>query len=162
MLKQAILDDLDLIYQIETTCFPVQEAASYQSLKDRLEVYPEGFEIFYKDQQPIGYIGGLKNNQCELPDKMYEDASLHQKNGNYQMIFSVCILPEYRRCGYARKMVKAYVEKRQEDVNGFILTCKDHLIPFYESCGFKFIQVSTSTHGNAKWNDMVIDCSREI
>ena len=48
------------------------------------------------------------------------------------------------------------------DVDGFILTCKDHLIPFYERCGFKFVKVSASTHGNAKWNDMVIDCRVEI
>ena len=54
------------------------------------------------------------------------------------------------------------LEKRKNDVDGFILTCKDHLIPFYESCGFKFVKVSASTHGNAKWNDMVIDCRGEI
>ena len=60
------------------------------------------------------------------------------------------------------EMVKEYVEKRKNDVDGFILTCKDHLIPFYESCGFKFVKVSASTHGNAKWNDMVIDCRGEI
>lgn len=78
------------------------------------------------------------------------------------MIFSVCILPEYRGHGYAREMVKEYVEKRKNDVDGFILTCKDHLIPFYERCGFKFVKVSASTHGNAKWNDMVIDCRGEI
>ena len=29
-------------------------------------------------------------------------------------------------------------------------------------CGFKFVKVSASTHGNAKWNDMVIDCRGEI
>ena len=198
MLKQVTIQDLELLYHIETTCFPIQEAASYQSLKERLAVYHEGFEIFYIAHQAIGYIGGLRNNECNLPDSMYENAFLHQENGKYQMIFSVCILPEYRGHGYAREMVKEYVEKRKNDVDelvnafsimtaelkqnlneatrqkrqietillhmtdGFILTCKDHLIPFYESCGFKFVKVSASTHGNAKWNDMVIDCRGEI
>lgn len=36
-------------------------------------------------------------------------------------VFSVCILPEYRGHGYAREMVKEYVEKRKNDVDGFIL-----------------------------------------
>ncbi len=30
------------------------------------------------------------------------------------MIFSVCILPEYRGHGYAREMVKEYVEKKKK------------------------------------------------
>ena len=49
MLKQVTIQDLELLYHIETTCFPIQEAASYQSLKERLTVYHEGFEIFYID-----------------------------------------------------------------------------------------------------------------
>lgn len=87
MLKQVTIQDLELLYHIETTCFPIQEAASYQSLKERLTVYHEGFEIFYIDHQAIGYIGGLRNHECNLPDSMYENAFLHQENGKYQMIF---------------------------------------------------------------------------
>ena len=50
---------------------------------------------------------------------------------------------------------------KENEVNGFVLTCKDHLIPFYESCGFRFKGVSKSVHGNAKWNDMVRINERE-
>ena len=57
------------------------------------------------DETPIGYIGGFKNNQYELPNEMYEDDSLHHPNGDYQLIFSVCILPAYRKKGYARPAV---------------------------------------------------------
>ena len=138
MLKKVTLKDLDSIDFIEKTCFPRQEAATRDSLKARLEVYPDGFYLYCVDETPIGYIGGLKNNQCELPDEMYEDASLHHPNGDYQLIFSVCILPAYRKKGYARKMVKEYASLKENEVKGFVLTCKDHLIPFYESCGFHF------------------------
>ena len=71
------------------------------------------------------------------------------------------ILPDYRHKGYARKMVKEYVSLKENEVNGFVLTCKDHLILFYESCGFRFKGVSKSVHGNAKWNDMVRINERE-
>lgn len=46
MLKQVTIQDLELLYHIETTCFPIQEAASYQSLKERLAVYHEGLKFF--------------------------------------------------------------------------------------------------------------------
>ena len=49
MLKKVTLKDLDLIDSIEKTCFPSQEAASKDSLKGRLEVYPEGFYLYYVD-----------------------------------------------------------------------------------------------------------------
>ena len=114
MLKQVTIQDLELLYHIETTCFPIQEAASYQSLKERLAVYHEGFEIFYIAHQAIGYIGGLRNNECNLPDSMYENAFLHQENGKYQMIFSVCILPEYRGHGLQKILVK-HLEKMAKE-----------------------------------------------
>ena len=73
------------------------------------------------------------------------------------MIFSVCILPDYQGKGYARKMLMNYIEEmKKEDLKGIILTCKDHLRPFYESCGFTWMQISKSTHGQAKWNDMIL------
>ena len=86
MLKQVTIQDLELLYHIETTCFPIQEAASYQSLKERLTVYHEGFEIFYIDHQAIGYIGGLRNNECNLPDSMYENVAANSSVGSHPHI----------------------------------------------------------------------------
>lgn len=155
-IKEATKNDLEIVYNLETACFLKTEAASFGSLKARLEVYSEGYDILYVDGKAIGYIGGLKNNTLELKDEMYHDSSLHCPLGRYQTIFSVCILPEFQGHGYATMMVKNYVEKRRNKVDGFVLTCKDYLIPFYEKCGFSFEKVSNSTHGNAKWNDMVL------
>lgn len=155
-IKEATIDDIETVYYLEKTCFNKLEAASYEALKARLETYCQGYDILYKNSQAIGYVGGLKNNTLTLPDEMYHDSSLHRQDGQYQMIFSVCILPEYRGNGYARKMLKNYIEKRKESVDGFVLTCKDCLIPFYQSCGFVFEKVSNSTHGQAKWNDMIL------
>ena len=155
-IKEATKNDLEIVYNLETACFLKTEAASFGSLKARLEVYSEGYDILYVDGKAIGYIGVLKNNTLELKDEMYHDSSLHCPLGRYQTIFSVCILPEFQGHGYATMMVKNYVEKRRNKVDGFVLTCKDYLIPFYEKCGFSFEKVSNSTHGNAKWNDMVL------
>lgn len=88
MLKKVTLKDLDSIDSIEKTCFPSQEAASKDSLKERLEVYPEGFYLYYVDETPIGYIGGLKNNQCELPDEMYEMLLCISQMVTINLIFS--------------------------------------------------------------------------
>lgn len=155
-IKEATIKDLDVMYYLEKTCFNEAEAASYESLKTRLETYCQGYDILYVDKQAIGYVGGLKNNTLTLPDEMYHDSSLHCHKGKYQLIFSVCILPEFQGKGYARKMLLNYIDKRKGNVEGFVLTCKDYLIPFYQKCGFEFEKVSNSTHGHAKWNDMIL------
>lgn len=38
-----------------------------------------------------------------------------------------------------------------------ILTCKDHLIHYYQKFGFVHQGVSVSCHGGAKWNDMLLE-----
>ena len=40
-----------------------------------------------------------------------------------------------------------------------ILTCKDDKIGFYEGLGFHYEGVSESSHGDARWNDMVLKFS---
>ena len=87
-IKEATIDDIETVYYLEKTCFNKLEAASYEALKARLETYCQGYDILYKNNQAIGYVGGLKNNTLTLPDEMYHDSSLHRQDGHYQMIFS--------------------------------------------------------------------------
>ena len=86
--QPATKDDLETINFLEKTCFLKTEAASYESLRSRLEVYSEGYDILYVDNKAVGYIGGLKNDTLELNDDMYHDSSLHCPRGRYQTIFS--------------------------------------------------------------------------
>ena len=44
-IRQATMQDLDRITAIETVCFPEAEAASRESLKERLGVYRESFLV---------------------------------------------------------------------------------------------------------------------
>jgi putative heme iron utilization protein len=43
-----------------------------------------------------------------------------------------------------------------ENKSSVILTCKDHLIKYYETFGYVNLGVSSSVHGGAKWYDMVL------
>ena len=123
-IKEATKNDLEIVYNLETACFLKTEAASFGSLKARLEVYSEGYDILYVDGKAIGYIGGLKNNTLELKDEMYHDSSLHCPLGRYQTIFSVCILPEFQGHGYATEALMALFDWCMEvsDLKYMILT----------------------------------------
>lgn len=58
ILKKVTLKDLDSNDLNEKTCFPSQDAATWDSLKARLEVYPDWFYLYCVDETPVGYIGG--------------------------------------------------------------------------------------------------------
>ena len=45
IIRFANKDDIDKIIEIESICFPKEEAASEKSLKERFEVFPENFLV---------------------------------------------------------------------------------------------------------------------
>ncbi len=80
----------------------------------------------FEKNQLISFIDGFCTNQRDLTDEMYSDASMHDENGDRQMIFGLNTLPEYQRKGYAAKIMNAMIHMaRQENRKGLVLTCKD-------------------------------------
>jgi predicted GNAT family acetyltransferase len=86
---------------------------------------------------------------------MYADASFHNEQGDWQMIFGVNTLPQYRRQGLAAKVLeRAIHDAKAQGRKGCVLTCKDKLIHYYEKFGFRNEGVSQSVHGGVTWYDM--------
>ncbi len=55
------------------------------------------------------------------------------------------------------QLIRHFVEDaRRRGKKGVVLTCKDHMIPFYRRAGFVWQGVSASEHGGATWNDMLL------
>lgn len=103
----------------------------------------------------MGFVNGGVTDEPHLPDEMYHDISLHNPDGAYQTVFGLNVLPQYRRQGIAEMLMKALIQSaRQEGKKGVILTCKDHMIHYYEKFGFVCHGRADSCHGNAVWNDM--------
>lgn len=106
----------------------------------------------------ISFIDGFCTNHKDLTDEMYSDASMHDENGDWQMIFGLNTLPEYQRKGYATKIMNAMIDlARQEKRKELVLTCKDRLVPYYSKFGFKNEGVSSSVHGGVVWYQMRLE-----
>ena len=154
-IRIATIEDLKAIADVESRCFPVEEAASENDFKERLTVYPNHFWLLEDGEKLVGFINGMVTNESILCDKMYEDANLHNENGQWQMIFGVNTLPEYRRQGCAAKIInKVISDAKVQGRKGLVLTCKEKLIHYYAKFGFKNEGISESTHGGAVWYDM--------
>ena len=154
-IRHATQNDVSRIAEIERICFPAAEAAQLKDFEERYNSFLENFFVAEKDGVVIGFINGCNNDEPDLPDELYHDAKLHKKQGSWQTVFGIDVLPDYQRCGVGAKLMQRYIEWAKENGRkGVILTCKDRLVHWYEKFGYKNVGVSKSCHGGAKWNDM--------
>lgn len=155
IIRYAAIEDLAAVSEVERACFPPLEAASEESFKARLESFPNHFWLMFDGDKLVSFVDGFVTDNPELTDDMYSDASQHDENGAWQMIFGVNTLPEYRRQGLAGQLIRRCIEDaRQQGRRGVVLTCKQEKIHYYERFGFVFEGVSDSVHGNVEWNKM--------
>lgn len=154
-IRNATIKDLKAITEVESRCFPKEESAKEDDFRKRLSVYPNHFWVLEDDKKIIGFVNGMVTNEPMLNDEMYENANLHNENGQWQMIFGVNTIPEYRRQGCAEKIInKVISDVKEQGRKGLVLTCKEKLLHYYEKFGFENEGVSESTHGGAVWYNM--------
>lgn len=156
-IRYASTEDLSALAEIERICFPASEAASRESLSARFAAFPRHFLVAELDCRTIGFINGMVTDSRTIADVMFDDAKLHNPQGKYQSIFGLDVLPQYRRHGFAAELMRAFIRQaRRENRSGMILTCKKHLISYYEKFGYINLGVSASVHGGAVWYDMIL------
>ena len=158
-IRYATMADLDDIASVESECFPVLEAATKEEFEQRIKYYGNHFWLMFDEGKLIAFVDGFVTDEADLTDEMYENASMHNENGAWQMIFGVNTRPEYRRCGYAKELIKkAILDAREQNRKGLVLTCKESLVPYYSKFGFIDEGITDkSTHGNVLWHQMRLD-----
>lgn len=158
-IRYATMADLDDIASVESECFPVLEAATKEEFEQRIKYYGNHFWLMFDDDKLIAFVDGFVTDEADLTDEMYENASMHDENGAWQMIFGVNTLPDYRRCGCAKELIKkAILDARKQNRKGLVLTCKESLVPYYSKFGFVDEGITDkSTHGNVLWHQMRLD-----
>ena len=158
IIRQAIIEDLDSVAKVESICFPVEEAATRKSLEQRINTFLKSFFVAEIDEKIIGFINGCIINGTVIYDELYEDSTLHIQNGDYQTIFGLDVIPDYRNHGFAAQLMNHMIEvSRLAGRKGVILTCKDKLIHYYEKFGYVNKGISKSEHGGAEWYDMILE-----
>ena len=160
IVRQAVADDIERIALVEEKCFPPAEAATIKSFFERFMAFPECFFVAEVDGKVVGHINGCVTDQPKLEDALYHNTSLHQPDGPWQTVFGIAVLPEYQHQGIATALMEHLKENaRNRGKQGILLTCKDEKLGFYKGLGFTFDGVSESSHGGARWNDMIFKFS---
>lgn len=157
VIRQVKPEDLPAVAEVELACFPEAEAAPREVLGERIRVFPGSFFVAEIDNKIVGFINGSVTNDEVISDELFSNTNLHLPQGKYQAIFGLDVVPQYRKKGIAAQLMKYLIQKAKEaGRKGVILTCKEHLIPYYQTFGYMNKGVSQSTHGGAIWYDMIL------
>ena len=157
IIRTADLSDLKEIARVEAECFPAAEAATEEEFEKRLTFYKDHFWLMFEEEKLIAFVDGMVTNQEDLTDEMYEKAEMHDEKGEWQMIFGVNTIPDYRKHGYAGELIKSCIaDAKAQGRKGLVLTCKEKLLHYYAKFGFVNEGLSESDHGGAEWYQMRI------
>lgn len=157
--RSPIVKDLERIMEIEKLGFPSEEAASSESMKERIEVIHDSFIVAVTEfDNPVGYVVGPVIPERYLYDELFEKTVENPSIGGYQSILSLVVDPQFQKFGVASKLLTELANlSRDKKRNGITLTCLESLIPFYERNGYKLEGISDSKHAGETWYNMVLD-----
>ncbi|MDO4224047.1 MAG: GNAT family N-acetyltransferase [Acinetobacter sp.] len=154
-IRHATMADLEQLAAIEAASYPAEEGASKQSIHARLTHFADHFWLLEQQGEIMAFINGMVSNHADLSDEMYDDSTMHDATGDWQMIFSVVTAPAQRGKGYAAQLLQQVIDdSRVAQRKGIVLTCKANLLDFYAKFGFLDEGVSASTHGQVQWHQM--------
>ena len=97
--------DLTACAAIESACFPPEQAARREDLRQRLAAYPDHILVGERQGAIAGYIMGPVIGQPYIEDNMFTDPGCHDPSGPYQSVFSLAVLPAFQHRGLGGQLI---------------------------------------------------------
>jgi len=153
--RTATPADTDRCFEIETTAYEGDEAATREKIATRIAQYPEGFLIMELDGAIIGFINSGCAFDVVMSDEAFKELIGHDPAAPNVVIMSVVIDPAQQGKGYATLLMRSFIERMGGLGKRTIhLMCKDRHVPLYERMGYRYVKPSESDHGGMAWHEM--------
>ena len=152
-------DEIEQAAEIESICFPPNEACTYEHMESRIKKASDLFLVVVDREtgKIAGFLNGLATDREHLTDDFFTDANLHDPEGVNIMLLGLDVLPEYQHQGLARKLMEQYKEReRARGRKKLILTCLPDKVEMYKKFGFKDHGIGDSVWGGEAWHEMDI------
>ena len=143
--------------EIERICFSANEACSEKMMYERVAKAPELFltAIDRQTGRIAGFLNGLATEETSFRDEFFTDVSLHKPEGRTIMLLGLDVLPQYRRQGLARELMRQYLQRERENGKHIVLlTCVESKVEMYQKMGFLDCGIAESSWGGHQWHEM--------
>jgi len=150
--------DVDRCFQIETSAYEGDEAATHAKIATRIAQYPQGFLLLEADGQIVGFINSGCAHDVVMSDEAFKELVGHDPDAPNVVIMSVVVDPAHQGKGYSTRLMHAFVDNaRQLGKQTIHLMCKERHVELYRKLGYRYVRPSPSDHGGMAWHEMVMD-----
>jgi ribosomal protein S18 acetylase RimI-like enzyme len=154
-IRNVHIDDLPKLVEIEHQCFPNEEAATKEAFEKRIHTIPDSFFVAEEDGEIVGLVNGPVIDTEFITDDLFSEIKVNPVAGGHQSILGIAVSPHFQKRGIAMALLEHHErEARTYKRETITLTCKEHLIHFYEKLDYINQGVSISEHGNVTWYNM--------
>ena len=155
--RTVVASDLNRCYEIESTAYEGDEAATREKIAKRINQYPDGFLVMELDGQLIGFINSGCAETVVMSDEEFKELVGHSSAAPNVVIMSVVIDPRCQGKGYATELMRRFVDRCRAMGKATIhLMCKERHVALYSKLGYRYVQPSLSSHGGMAWHEMVM------
>jgi ribosomal protein S18 acetylase RimI-like enzyme len=155
-IRNVTPNDLPDLVIIEQICFPIEEAATEEAFKQRIQKIPDSFFVAEECGVIIGFVNGPVIDTEYITDDLFAVIKGNPQIGGHQTVLGVAVTPHFQTRGVATALLTHLendaLSKKRESIT---LTCKEDLIQFYENLGYINRGVSKSEHGGVTWYNMI-------
>jgi len=132
--------DIPKIYFLEKNFIERENAATEETLRKRLELFPYGFIVAYHKNEIVGYIESVLFNDWnfETFNEIKEFERFYDIDSDTLYIIFIAVHPDYRNMGIASEMLNIIEKKisKQFNIRKIKLISKDEAIKLYKNNGF--------------------------
>lgn len=144
-------------FEIETSAYEGDEAATLEKITQRLTDYPQGFLILEIQGTVVGFINSGCAFEVEMADEEFKELIGHAPEAPNVVILSVVVDPAYQQQGNAGALMAEFVKRMAAMGKTTIhLMCREQHVPLYEKFGYRYIKPSASDHGGMMWHEMIM------
>ncbi len=140
-IRSAAYKDIEHIYAVEQSAFPIHRQANKETFINRLNLFPKGFLVAEEDDQIAGISTALIVERFDSI-KQYDkpDQELHDTNREVYYLRSLAINQEFQKQGLGKALVQAQISNAK-DLNKKIIrfTASEDVAGFYKKLDFKRI-----------------------
>ncbi|MDU8912552.1 GNAT family N-acetyltransferase [Aestuariicoccus sp. MJ-SS9] len=153
--RNAQPSDADRCFEIETSAYEGDEAATHAKISKRIETYPDGFLVLEVNGRVVGFINCGCAHEVEMSDEDFKELIGHDPDAPNVVIMSVVVDPAEQGKGRSRALMDEFVGRMRRMGKATIyLMCKEHHVPLYEKLGYGYLRPSASDHGGMAWHEM--------
>ena len=155
--RNALPADAARCFEIETSAYEGDEAATLEKIATRIAQYPQGFLILEAEGQTVGFINCGCAYDVVMSDEAFKELVGHSAEAPNVVIMSVVVDPAQQGKGYSKALMTEFVQRMRDMGKQTIhLMCKEQHVSLYERMGYQYTQPSPSDHGGMAWHEMVM------